>query len=91
MLFMVIFFYTYTGILGKNIPIVDIFSFFISVFLGEALSYILIINKFNCSKKIAIFILVVIFICFIIFTYYTPNIGIFKDPITDKYGITKNN
>ena len=33
MVFTIIFFYTYTGILGKNIAIVDISSFFIAVFI----------------------------------------------------------
>ena len=33
--FTVVFFYTYSGILGKNIAIIDIISFFISVILGE--------------------------------------------------------
>lgn len=91
MLLMVIFFYTYTGILGKNLPFIDIASFFIFAIIGEFLSYILIINKFKCNNKIAIIILLLILICFIVFTYFTPNIGIFKDPITHTYGITKNN
>ena len=33
MLFTVVFFYTYTGILGKNIAVIDISSFFIAVFI----------------------------------------------------------
>ena len=52
MLFTVIFFYTYTGVLGKNIAIIDIASFFIATILGEFISYILIINNFKCNNKI---------------------------------------
>ena len=79
MLFTVIFFYTYTGVLGKNIAIIDIASFFIATILGEFLSYVLIINNFKCSNKIAIIVLIILFVCFAIFNYFTPNIGLFKD------------
>ena len=89
MAFTVIFFYTYTGILGKNIPAIDIISFFIATLLGEFVGYVFMVNKFKCNNKVAITLLIVIFICFIIFTYFTPNIGIFKDPLTGKYGIMK--
>lgn len=78
--FIVIFFYTYSGILGKNIAIIDIISFVIAVIIGEALSYILIINKLKCNKKIAIIILTIIAISFVIFTYYPPDFGIFREP-----------
>ena len=88
MAFTVIFFYTYTGILGKNIPAIDITSFFVAAALGEFVSYLLIVNKFKCNKIIAITTLIIIFICFIVFTYFTPNIGLFKDPITGYYGIS---
>ena len=87
MLFTIIFFYTYTGILGKNIAFIDILSFFMATILGEFVSYILIVNKFKCNNKIAIIVLVIIFASFAIFTYFTPNIGLFKDPLTGKYGI----
>lgn len=85
--FTVIFFYTYTGILGTNIAFIDIASFFIAVILGEFISYLLMVNKFKCNNKIAIIILNVLLILFIIFTYKTPEIGLFKDPISGEYGI----
>ena len=87
MAFTVIFFYTYTGILGRHIPAIDITSFFVATILGEYISYLLMINNFECNNKIAVIFLIVIFILFTIFTFYTPNIGIFKDPLTGKYGI----
>ena len=91
MAFTVIFFYTYTGILGKNIPAIDITSFFIATILGEFVSYVLIVNKFKCNNTIAIIVLILIFICFAAFTYFTPNVGIFRDPVTGQYGIKKVN
>ncbi len=39
MLFTIIFFYTYSGILGKNIAIVDISLFFVATILGEYVAY----------------------------------------------------
>ena len=87
MVAIVTFFYTYTGVLGKNIPVIDISSFYISTLIGEFIAYLLMINKYKCNNLIASIILIIIFISFIIFTYNTPNLGIFKDPITGQYGI----
>jgi len=86
-MFTVIFFYTYSGVLGKNIAIIDITSFFISTVLGEFIAYLLMINRFKCNNKVYKFILIIIFVLFIIFTYYTPKLGIFKNPVTANYGI----
>lgn len=86
LVFTIIFFYTYTGVLGKNIAAIDIASFFVATILGEFVAYVHIVNKFKCNNVKAILILILIFICFIIFTFSTPKIGIFKDPVTGKYG-----
>ena len=89
MFFLISFFYTYTGVLGKNFAIIDISSFFLTTIIGEYIAYRLMINKFNCNNKISSIILIVIFICFVVFTYFTPNIGLFKDPVTKQYGIVR--
>ena len=81
MAFTIVFFYTYTGILGKNIALIDISSFFISVILGELIAYIFIVNNIKCNKKIATIILIIIAISFIIFTFSQPKIGLFQDPL----------
>ena len=90
MLFIIIFFYPYTGIIGRSILVIDIASFFVAVILGEYLSYKLMISNFECNNITAIIILSVILISFIVFTYFTPKIEIFKDSVTNQYGITKN-
>ena len=78
--FVVVFFYTYTGIIGTNFAILDIGSFFVGVFFGEYMAYKLT-NKINeCKNGLAIFILMIFFICFIVFTYNAPQIGLFRDP-----------
>ena len=91
MLFIIIFFYTYTGILGTNFAILDIGSFFVAVVLGEYLAYKIIISYCQCNEKIAIISLIILLLCFIIFTFLPPKIGLFKDPITNNYGIIRQN
>ena len=88
MIFTIVFFYTYTGILGRNIAFVDISSFFISVLIGEYVTYKLANSDFKCDKSIAIGFLVGIFILFAVFTFNPPNIKLFEDPLTGTYGIT---
>lgn len=85
--FIVIFFYSYTGILGKNISVLDIGSFIVAVILAEY--YILknISNKSECNNFVQSIILIVLFLCFILFTFFPPHIGLFMDPITGMYGI----
>lgn len=87
LLFTVIFFYTYTGIIGTNFSFIDISIFFVAVILGEFVSYRILLSSFKCNNSVAIFLLLILFICFIAFTYFTPEIGLFKDPISGLYGI----
>ncbi len=82
-----IFFYTYTGILGRNIAIIDILTFIFAVILGEFVCYKQIISSKTCSNHVAIIILAVLLFAFIRFTYSTPRIQLFQDPITGEYGI----
>lgn len=81
-LFTIVFFYTYSGILGTNIDFINILTFFIAVLLGEYTSYKLMISDFTCNKKNAFITIVILLICFIIFTYNPPQIGLFEIPIT---------
>lgn len=81
------FFYTYTGILGRNIAIIDILSFITAVILGEYVSYKLIKSNYNCNNTISVITLLILTFCFIFFTYYPPKIALFQDPITGSYGL----
>ena len=92
MSFIIVFFYTYTGIIGTNFAILDIGSFFVAVILGEYVAYKIMTNdeyKLKCNKRIAVIGLICILLCFIIFTYLPLHIGLFKDPISNGYGIQK--
>jgi len=82
-------FYTYNGIVGRSPDWINIAIFFVSA----AIAYLYEVNRFNkgntpCkSPKIAIASLVGIAALFVLFTFLTPEIGIFKDPLTGTYGI----
>lgn len=89
-LFIVVFFYTYTGIIGTNFAFLDISSFFISVLLGEYVTYKVLLSNSSCNNKFAIISIVVLLFCFVFFTYYPPKIALFKDPINNSFGIKNN-
>lgn len=87
MLFTLIAFYTYTGIIGTNYAVINIAIFVVAVILGEYVAYRIYESDMQCNTNIAIIILVLILILFIIFTFNPPRINLFKDPITGHYGI----
>ena len=84
-----VFFYTYNGAVGKSPDWLNITIFFISA----AIAYIyearlLNVPKTPCkSPKSAFTWICVIALLFVLFTFKTPQIGIFKDPLTGTYGI----
>ena len=84
-----IIFYTYNGVIGRSPDWINIAIFFVSA----AIAYIyearlLNSEKLRCkTQKQYILILGVIALLFVLFTFITPQIGIFKDPLTDTYGI----
>jgi hypothetical protein len=86
-LFTIIFFYTYTGILGFSIDILNIIIFFVAVVLGEFVSYKVMISNLMCDDSEIIIFFIVLLFCFIFFTFFPPQIGLFTDPITNTYGI----
>ena len=82
-------FYTYNGVIGRSPDWINIAIFFISA----AFSYIYEARRFNAEKyncrlsKIALVALCSIAALFVIFTFRAPTLAIFKDPITNTYGI----
>lgn len=90
--FIVVSFFTYTGIIGTNFLWIDILIFIISIFLGEWISYKLMRRKSEStiqSKILASIIIIFLLICFIICTYYTPEVNLFRDFTTGEYGRNK--
>ena len=90
MCFIVIFFYTYTGIIGTNFASIDISSFFIAVILGQYISYKKMKSMNSCNIIIPIITLLILYFCFLIFTFAPPHIALFKDPLTGMFGIFHN-
>ena len=82
-------FYTYNGVIGKSPDFVNISIFFIAA----AVAYIyetksLSSGKAKCKRPwVAIALLCLIAVLFVVFSFITPQISIFKDPITGSYGI----
>ncbi len=84
-----IIFYTYNGVIGHSPDWFNIAIFFISA----AVAYICETREFNngttpCrNPKLAFGLLCVIAALFVIFSFATPEMGIFQDPLTGTYGI----
>ena len=82
-------FYTYNGAIGRSPDWINIAIFFISA----AIAYIYEARRFTGEErpcrapKLALAALCVIALLFIVFTFATPQIGVFKDPLTGGYGI----
>jgi hypothetical protein len=82
-------FYTYNGIIGTSPDWINIAIFYIAA----AASYIYETRLFNEDKlnykspRVALTLLSIIALLFIVFTFATPELGIFRDPATGAYGI----
>ena len=84
-----IIFYTYNGAIGKSPDWLNITIFFVSA----AIAYLYETRQFNhkttaCKRPVrALLLLCVLALFFVVFTFHTPSLGIFKDPLTGTYGI----
>lgn len=87
MLTIVVLFYTYTGIVGKNFLFADILIFIIGVIVAYAYSFWAIRNDIG-NNFAGFLLLAVIFAMFVLFTYSPPKIGLFIDPITKKHDVS---
>lgn len=90
MMFIVIVFYTYTGIIGRNIDVANIVLFVASTILTYWLNCkFLDAGSFNSVmiNRLAIAVATAIFVMFWVYTFYPPLLNLFRDPITNGYGI----
>lgn len=84
-----IIFYTYNGVIGHSPDWINIAIFFVAA----AIAYLYETIQFNKAASacktpgISFALLLVIAVLFVIFTFATPEIDIFKDPLTQTYGI----
>ena len=84
-----ILFYTYNGVIGRSPDWINIAIFFLAAaaaYLYETRQFVR--NKTTCNRpKLALGALLLIALLLVIFTFRTPEIGIFQDPLTGSYGI----
>ena len=74
-------FYTYTGILGYNTLTLDIMTFAFSVILAFCLVYKLTLScRFKSCIPLFCIVVFAVMICFMVFTYLPPQIGLFAVP-----------
>lgn len=89
MLLIPVLFYTYNGVIGKSPDFINIAIFFLSaaaVYLFETRLFHRGTAPCKCPR-LAIGVLCALALLFAVFTFLTPEIGIFKDPLTGTYGI----
>ncbi len=85
-----ILFYTNRGVFGPTSDYINIAIFFVSV----AIMFIYETRKFrhdtlSCKyEKAAIAILLLLVVIFAVFTFFTPQIPLFRNPIDGSYGIS---
>ncbi len=82
-------FYTYNGAFGKSPDWFNIAIFFISAaatFILE--TRLLKKNSIQCNHPWIAFILIcLIGVLFVVFTFITPNIPLYQDPLTKNFGL----
>ena len=82
-------FYTYNGVIGKSPDWINVTIFFISAAIAFFCEQRLFAaEKTRCgAPKLAVSVLCLLALLFTIFTFATPKIAIFRDPLTGTYGI----
>lgn len=87
------FFYLYTTITGTAVLIIDILSVFAWISISHLFSYKITTSNKDLRNLFPLclgllFLFVVMYFCF---TAVPPHIDIFRDPVTDMYGIIPEN
>lgn len=74
-------FYTYTGIIGYNIFILDLLTFALCVLSAFYAAYRLVLScAMQKYRNLLCGLIFAIFLCFLLFTYFPPSIGLFANP-----------
>lgn len=74
-------FYTYTGIIGMSIMFFDVSTFFVAVIVSFYTAYRLTLScKMDKFTNLLYILVGVMFVFFLLFTIFTPDIALFKDP-----------
>ena len=84
-------FYTVNGVFGETADFINISIFFVSAALGFFYESKLFKKNSLKTEDTSVFlvILVILAFIFVLFTFKTPHIPLFKDPLTGSYGYFK--
>lgn len=89
MLFVLTGYYTYSGIFGTNSFVADILLFIGGSALSSFLTYVFL-TRFNLGEResiIGILIIAFLLIIFMYFTFDPPMLELFRDPLSEDFGI----
>ncbi len=89
MLFIITFFYTYTGALGIENVWIDIASFGLAVVIGQYISYLFLTSKIKRHGYLwlHITVLALVVLMFWVTTFIPPHIPLFYSKPSNSYGI----
>ena len=81
-------FYTYNGAIGTSPDWVNIAIFFVAA----AVTYVAEWRQLrhparSCRPRLAFAALCAVGVLFVVFTFVTPHVGLFRDPLTGGYGV----
>ena len=82
-------FFIYSGVLGRNVPWVDISSAALWLLAGEIIS-MRILNSRRAAGEyylVSLAALVLLIVMLLCFTVSPPHIGLFRDPVSGLYGL----
>ena len=85
----IVFFYTYTALLGRHVLAIDLISSFIWV----AAAFFISCKIIECGSvdgkryAISLFAMLLFIACYLSFTVNPPEIELFRDPVTGDYGM----
>ena len=85
----IVLFYLYTSIFNTHFLFVDIALFYISIFFAQIVGYKMLKSK-NVKieyEEIAKYLVIIIFLMFVLFTFLPPKLELFKDEVTSTYGV----
>lgn len=83
-------FYTYQGVLGQNIDWVNILIFQTAVLLAFTVSWVMRSKECLSDKRwqaMGLVILLLVWALFVWWTYRTPQLAVFTDPMTGRAGL----
>ena len=83
MLTITAFFYTYKGILGFDVAVLDVLSYFVGLIVMLFIKSLILRKKYFTSKTakcLSLIITAVTAVLFVIWSFYPPTLGIFIPP-----------